>query len=189
MKSIQKIKKKFILIALGFFVFNLQAKAAEEISFVNGMFQKTISINQIESLANNEKATGFFGKISQNNSQEISNLLNQEYELPIMITSKLMHSKIGEVIIKRVAKIIYPFKVQSDKVSVPAIRAAVIKGLVDGNGKINLILFLKAYPNKKIAINVPALLRVVNKVESISELVNFFSGSPLNSLKDGRANT
>ena len=36
----------------------------------------------------------------------------KEFELPIVLTSKLMYTRIGEVFIKRIAKIIYPLKVQ-----------------------------------------------------------------------------
>ena len=34
-------------------------------------------------------------------------------------------------------------------------------------------------PNKTITVNLPALFKVINKVESMSELVKFFSDSPL----------
>ena len=74
-------------------------------------------------------------------------------------------------------------RVPKKEVSIPAIRAGVIKGIQMGEGKLNLMLFIKYYPNKVMAINIPALLKVINKVESISELVEFFSVSPLNNLK------
>ena len=47
--------------------------------------------------------------------------------------------------------------------------------------------FLKSYPNKTIAINIPALNKVLNKAESMSELINFFSGSPLPEIKKSKA--
>ena len=37
--------------------------------------------------------------------------------------------------------------------------------------------------NKVISINVPALFSIIDKVESISELIQFFSRSPLDDLK------
>ena len=94
-----------------------------------------------------------------------------------------MNSKIGNVIIGRIAKIVHPIRVPKKEVSIPAIRAGVIKGIQMGEGKLNLMLFIKGYPNKVMAINIPALRKVINKVESISELVEFFSVSPLNNLK------
>ncbi len=181
----------FLLICTSFFELHTPIKSAERISFINGAFQRTIPIKDIENYISTGKAEGILKDIFPNNTdnpEQATSLLTQEFELPIELTSNLMNSRIGEVIIKRVGKIIYPLRVQKDSVSVPAIRSAVINGLVKGKGKINLLLFLKSYPNKIVAINGPALMRVVKKVESISELVEFFSGSPLDRLKEGAPN-
>ena len=125
-------------------------------------------------------------KFTNEKPEKISNFLNQEFELPIVLTSKLMNSRIGEVIIKRIAKIIYPFKVPNPNVSVPAIKAGIINGLAKGKGKINILSFLQSYPNKIITINIPALSKVITKVETVNDLVKFFSASPLKSLKEGQ---
>ena len=42
---------------------------------------------------------------------------------------------------------------------------------------------IEAYPTKTIILNVNALSKVLNKVESISELFNFFTNSPLDKIK------
>ena len=52
-----------------------------------------------------------------------------------------------------------------------------------GNGKINLINFFKGYPTKTVILDVNALSKVMNKVESISELLDFFTNSPLEKIK------
>ena len=96
-----------------------------------------------------------------------------------------MYSTIGEVIIMRIAKIIHPLKIKDNAISVPAIRSAVANGIVKGNGKLNLLQFLKSYPNKTISINIPALYKILNKVESMNELIKFFSDSPLKGTKKG----
>ena len=48
-----------------------------------------------------------------------------------------------------------------------------------GKGNINLINFFEGYPTKTVILNVNALSKVMNKVESISELLDFFTNSPL----------
>ena len=48
-----------------------------------------------------------------------------------------------------------------------------------------MIKFLEAYPADVMEINLPALIAVVEKAESIAGLVKFFSDSPLDGLKDG----
>ena len=55
--------------------------------------------------------------------------------------------------------------------------------------KINLIDFLKAYPNKNIAIDLNALSKTLKKVDSLKELIEFYADSPFKKLKDGRSST
>ncbi len=64
-----------------------------------------------------------------------------------------------------------------------ALRASVVQGINLGNGKINLINFFEAYPTKTVILDVNALSKVMNKVESISELLDFFTSSPLDKIK------
>ena len=46
--------------------------------------------------------------------------------------------------------------------------------------------FLKSYPNEVLAVNLPALFSVIDKAQSISGLVQFFSDSPLDGLKEAK---
>ena len=64
-----------------------------------------------------------------------------------------------------------------------ALRASVIQGINLGNGEINLVNFFEGYPTKTVILNVNALSKVMNKVESISELLDFFTNSPLDKIK------
>ena len=160
--------------------------AAEEVNFVNGIFSRKISIKEIENLTLDQKQKGFLDKLKKlkpADLNKISEVLKEKYELPIVITSRLMNSKIGEVILERASKIIYPYRLPESKLGIKAIRSAIIKCLDEGEGKISLIEFLKSYPNKVITINIPSLYKVIDKVESISDLVKFFSDSPLEGLK------
>ena len=165
-------------------------KSAENLSLDYGIFNRTISIESLNQLAKTGKAKRRLKniiKISNQSCNEIASLLNENLELELVITSKLMYSKIGEAILLQVAKIIHPKKITDKSISIPALRSGVIKGIVKENGKLSLIEFMKSYPNKTIAINIPALFKVLNKVESISELITFFSNSPLQGIKEGKA--
>ncbi len=187
--NIYCFQQKLIVILFLIIISLPAAKSAEKMSFINGAFSRTITIKNIEGFAKTGKANGVLSdllKFSNEEPKEIVALLNKEYELPLMLTSKLIHSRIGAVVISRVAKIIYPLRLPNNKVSVLAIRAGIINGLVSGKGKITLILFLKNYPNKNIAVNIPSLTKVLKKVETINGLVKFFSESPLEVLKERR---
>ena len=96
-----------------------------------------------------------------------------------------MNSKIGTVFLSRLSKIIYPNKLLDTNIGIKAMRSGIILSSYNNNEKIDLIDFFKAYPNKNIAINLNALTKALKKVESLKELIEFYSNSPFKKLKDG----
>ena len=161
-----------------------QAGAAENVVFVSGAFRRSIAVADLELLANTNQAQGLLGDVLSFTGQkppEVAKLLKAELSIPLVLTSRLLNTRIGEAILARVARIVYPLKASS--VGLPALRAGVINALVKGDGKINAIGFLQAYPVDELEVNIPALLAVMNKAKSISELVQFFSSSPLDGLR------
>ena len=164
-----------------------RAQSAEHIAFISGAFKRSIPVSDLEYLAKTGKTQGLLSdivRLSNQDPKKIANLLNEKVELKLLLTSRLMHSKIGNVLLGRTAKVIYPSKVKKQSVSIPAIRSAAIKAIYEGEGKINLIDFIKAYPNTVMAVNIPELSKVLGRIESISELIRFFSNSPLERLKE-----
>ena len=164
-----------------------EAMAAVDIALVSGGFRRSIPVKEVEHLAETGEAIGLLEDplaISGQKPEDVSKLLNQKLELPLVLTSRLINTRIGDAIVSRVAKIIYPIYSPSPEVSVPAFRAGVINGLQE-NGSLTAVGFLKSYPNQVMAVNLPTLFGVVEKAQSIAGLVQFFSDSPLDGLKDG----
>ena len=117
-------------------------------------------------------------KITNQNEKELHKILSYKIDVPLKTSSKLMNSKIGEVFLSRLSKIIYPNKILNKKLSTKAIRSGILLSSYNNNQKINLIDFFKAYPNKNIAIDLNALSKTLKKVESLKELIEFYSDSP-----------
>lgn len=162
--------------------------AAKDVALVSGAFIRSISVADLAHLAETGQARGVLAdllKLSRQDPEDVAKLLNQELNLPLVLTSRLMSTRIGDVILTRVARIIYPLKVPAPSVSVPALRAGVINGLQIGEGGLTAVKFLEAYPSEVMEVNIPALIAVIEKAESIAGLVQFFSDSPLDGLKDG----
>jgi len=113
----------------------------------------------------------------------MAKLLRSELSLPVVLTSRLLNTRIGEALLARVAQIIYPLK--ASRAGIPALRASVINGLVAGNGKLSAVGFLQAYPVDELEVSIPALLEVIRKASSISQLVTYFTDSPLDGLRGG----
>ena len=184
----QPLKKRRALVAallgLGMGLTSPGAIAGENLVFVSGAFRRSIAVADLDHLAKTGQATGLIADvlaISKQNPKEVAKLLNQSVSLPITLMSRLLNTRIGEAVLQRLAKVIYPLKASQD--GVVALRSAVILGLANGNGSINAISFLQAYPVPEIEVSIPALMTMLKKASSIAELVRFFSESPLDGLK------
>lgn len=172
------------LLALALGLVPPSAQAAEQVVFVSGAFRRSIPVADLELLAETGQARGLLAdvlRLGRQNPKDVSKLLNQKISLPLVLTSRLINTRIGEAILDRVARIAYPLNAKS--VAVPALRSATILGLHANNDSLSAIGFLRAYPNNDLAINLPALMATVSKASSIADLVRFFSESPLDGLK------
>ena len=176
----------FILLSSQLFCNIPKANAAEEIKIVYSIFTRTIKVNSLQNFAeegNSTKKLKRILKATGSPEKKIRSVLNQDFEIPITIASKLVYSEIGNVFLTRLSSIIHPPRADDEKTGMLALRASIIKGIDMGDGKINLIKFFEAYPTKTIILDVNALSKVMNKVESISELLDFFTNSPLEKIK------
>ena len=184
---------KFLIIKIFFifissqFLFNVsKAKAAEEIKIIYSIFSRTIEVNSLKIFAEDGSSTSRLRRILKatgSPDKEIRSVLNKDFEVPITIASKLVYSEIGKIFLSRLSSVIHPPRADDERTGMLALRASVIQGINIGNGKINLINFFEGYPTKTVILDVNALSKVMNKVESISELLTLFTNSPLEKIK------
>jgi len=176
----------FILVISPLFLNVTRTNAAEEIKITYSIFSRTIKVNSLKTFAKEGKSTRQLKRILRatgSPDKEIRKVLNKDFEVPISIADKLLYSEIGNVFLTRLSSIIHPSRANDERTGMLALRASVIQGINLGNGKINLIKFFEAYPTKTVILDVNALSKVMNKVESISELLTFFTNSPLEKIK------
>ena len=186
LRKILIFKIFFILVISPLFLNVPKANTAEEIKITYSIFSRTIKVNSLKTFAKEGKATRKLKRILKatgSPDKEIRTVLNKDFEVPITIASKLVYSEIGDVFLTRLSSIIHPPRATDEKTGMLALRASVIQGINIGNGKINLIRFFEKYPTKTVILDVNALSKVMNKVESISELLDFFTNSPLEKIK------
>ena len=190
--SKMKFSKFFIIKTLFIIIFSqllfnpTGAKAAEEIKIIYSIFSRTIEVNSLKTFSETGVSTKKLRRILKatgSPDQEIRSVLNKDFEVPITIASKLVYSEIGNVFLTRLSSIVHPPRADDQRTGMLALRASIIKGINLGNGKINLIRFFEGYPTKTVILDVKALSKVMNKVESISELLDFFTNSPLEKIK------
>ena len=180
--------KNIILLLFLFFI--PSAKSAENLFLYKGNFSRAIKIQDLNDFTKTKKPSKKLKnlmKITNQKNKDLHKFLTYEIEVPIESSSRLMNSKIGEVFLSRLSKIIYPNKISNIKTSTKAIRSGIILSSYKNNEKINLIDFFKEYPNKNIALDLNALNKALKKVESLKDLIDFYSNSPFQKLKDGRS--
>ena len=181
------ISKIFFILVISPSIFNVpKAYSAEEIKITYSIFSRTIKLNTLKTFAKEGKLSRNLERILKatgSPDNEIRTILNKDFEIPITIASKLVYSEIGNVFLTRLSSIIHPPRATDERTGMLALRASVIQGINIGNGKINLINFFEGYPTKTVILDVNALSKVMNKVESISELLTFFTNSPLEKIK------
>ena len=182
------ISKIFLILTINqFFLNNNKVEAAEDIKIIYGVFSRTVSVDSLKKFAKDKTSSNKLRRIlnaTGTSDNEIQSVLNKNFEIPITIASKLVNSEIGNVFLTRLSSIIHPPRANDERTGMLALRSSVIQGIYIGDGKINLIKFFESYPTKTVILNVSALSRVMNKVESISELLNFFTNKPLEKIKN-----
>ena len=165
------------IIVLLILFFYPSAKSAENIFLYKGTFSRKIKVEDLnqfkETRVPSNKLKNLI-KITNQKEQELHKFLSYKIDVPVTASSKLMNSKIGEVFLGRLSKIIYPNKILDKKLSTKAIRSAIILGSYKNNQKINLIDFFKAYPNKNVALDLNGLNKALKKVESLKDLIDFY---------------
>ena len=184
------MKFKYIILLILFF--NQSAKGAENLFLYKGTFSRSIKIEELSKFRLTKKPSNKLKnliKITGQKEKNLHKILSTKIEFPIKTSSKLMNSRIGEVFLSRLSKIIHPNKISDIKLSTKAMRSGLLIGSFNNNQKINLIDFLKAYPNKNIAFDLNALSQTLKKVDSLKELIEFYADSPFKKLKDGRSST
>ena len=158
------IFKIFFILVISPSFFNIpKANSAEEIKITYSIFSRTIKVNALKTFAKEGKS-------------------NRKLKRILKATGS-PDEEIRNVLLTRLSSIIHPPRANDERTGMLALRASVIKGIKIGNGKINLINFFEGYPTKTVILDVSALSKVMNKVESISELLTFFTNSPLEKIK------
>ena len=184
------LKHKYILLLVILFLIP-SAKSAETLFLYQGNLNRKIKIEELYEFKKTKIPSNKLKnimRITGQNQKDLYKILSYEIEVPLKTSSKLMNSKIGEVFLSRLSKIIHPNKISNKKIGTKAMRSGILLGSYNNNQKINLINFFKAYPNKNIAINLNALGKALEKAESLKELIDFYSDSPFKKLKDGSSN-
>lgn len=152
------------------------ARAAERVVLVVGPLNRSVEVEELRSFSEGSKPQGFIKqaltitKIPHENARSV---LAKRVEIPFTLLGRLLYTDLGEAFLGRMSTIFYPRR--APDAGIQALRSAAILSVAQSEtGRLNPIDFLEHYPNKEVVVDVPRLLYLLSRLNSIQEVVEFF---------------
>ena len=93
--------KIFLILFINQIFFNIpKAQSAEKIKIIYSIFSRTVTVDSLKTFAENGNSSKSLRKIlnaTGSSDEKIQSILNNKFEIPITIASKLVYSEIGNV--------------------------------------------------------------------------------------------
>ncbi|NJN32723.1 MAG: alpha/beta hydrolase [Synechococcales cyanobacterium RM1_1_8] len=159
-----------LTVGLGILFSGTLAQAAEQITLIIGPLNRSISVSEIEALAQGTEATGDLKtvlKFAKQTSQSAGTLLSQELPFDLVQADKLLNSSLGESLLNKLGQIISPRS--SGQAGAQAMRSALIMSLAD-DGKASAIEVMRRYPTD-MRVDIGALQNASEEFKDIPQLL------------------
>lgn len=152
------------------------ARAAERVVLVVGPLNRSVEVEELRSFSEGSEPQGFIKQalaITKVPHENARSVLAKRVEIPFTLLGRLLYTDLGEAFLGRMATIFYPRR--APEAGIPALRSGAILSMARSEtGKLNPVDFLESYPNKEIVVNVPRLLHLLSRLNSIQEVAEFF---------------
>ena len=166
--SIDNYLRRFLLALSGCLLFlaldslfSSPTLAAEKLVFRYAIFEQSLPIADLRQYAETQKISSdlkdFLGYLSPSEQRMLQEALQVKMSLDLVALDKVLDTDIGKKILKSVSSAI----ARRDNAGIQALRAAVILGAKSPEG-LGIISFLEAYPSKRLVIDVPKALEVLD---------------------------
>ena len=152
------------------------ASAAERVVLVVGPFNRSVEVEELRRFSEGSEPQGFIKKVldvANVPPEKARSALANRVDIPFTLLGRLLYTDLGEAFLGRLATIFYPR--HAPEAGVPALRSGAILSVAGSEtGKLNPIDFLESYPNKELVVDVPRLLYLLARLNSIQEVAEFF---------------
>jgi lysophospholipase L1-like esterase len=151
-----------VFLALDSLLYSAPSFAAEEIVVRYGIFEQSLPVEDLRQYGETQKVSSdlqfFLRFLDTKEKQMLQEALQVKMSLDIVALDKLLDTELGEKFLSTVAVAI----ARRDDAGTQALRAALILGAKSPEG-LGIINFLEAYPSKRLVINAPEALEVLDK--------------------------
>jgi hypothetical protein len=149
-------------------------QAAEALTMIIGPINRSITLSDLEDLAENGRARGDLRtvlNIADLSPEQASEFLQKPISFDLVTAARILYSTPGEAILKQLGSIIAPRHVIDDpEVGAVALRSAVILSL-SGDNSFTPLELVENYPTKSARVNVDELLKADDQFGSITDII------------------
>ncbi len=135
--------------------------AAEKIVVRYAIFEQSLPVADLRQYAETQKISSalkdFLRYLDPKEREKVQQALQVKLSLDLVALDKALDTEIGKKVLSSVSKSV----ARRDNAGIQALRAAVILGAKSPEG-LGLISFLEAYPSKRLVIDVPEALEVLD---------------------------
>ncbi len=135
--------------------------ASEEVAVRYGPIEESLSVSDLRDYAEKQKVSvglrDFLRFMSPTGQKELREFLRAKLPLDLVTIDHVLNRPPGTEFLAQVATA----TVRGDNAGVQALRAAIVLGIAPDQG-LSVISFLKAYPNKRLTIDLPQALKVID---------------------------
>jgi len=150
-----------LFLAFNSFLFSAPSFAAEKLVVRYGIFEQSLPVEDLRKYARNQEVSAalrdFLIYLSSRDTERLQEALQVKLSLDIVALDKLLNSEMG----RKFLSIVSPAIARRDDAGIVALRAAVILGSKSPEG-LGIISFLEAYPSKRLVIDLPEALEVID---------------------------
>lgn len=148
------------------------ARSAERIFASFRSFEQSVSVKSLETFAQTGRITGDFIPYARYISPEqrpfLQNALQQKLAISPVAMSQFLYSDIGELMVRRVARVIRP---KSNQGEFHALRGALIVAASDPEG-LTVLSFLRHYPLQGLKIDLNEGLAIFSQIRGLIRQTN-----------------
>jgi predicted dienelactone hydrolase len=132
---------------------NIPVKAAESVVLRYGILSRSISVKELQQIAETGEIQGYYKKYTDQlpveKRQELLTKLQTRHPVNFVTLSRLLYTPGGSTILKDLARVTS----HSESGGMQALRSALVSGAKDKEG-LSIISFIDAYPGEQIEIDV-----------------------------------
>jgi len=151
-----------VLLIVDGILFSPPSFAAEKIVVRYGILEQSLPVIDLQNYAQNKVVSSalrdFLRFLDAKEQDKVHEALQVKLFLDIVALDKLLDTEIGQKFLSNIA----PMIARRDDAGSLALRSAIVLGSNSSDG-LGIISFLKAYPSKRIVINLPEALDILSK--------------------------